>query len=63
MRPIKITILLFVIILFPFQILASENYVTSNVYTQSRAVGASEDQSGYGNIKISGLVIVEFELE
>jgi len=48
---------------YSIQELSSENCFTVSTYTNVRPREASEDKTGYGNIKITALVVVEFELE
>lgn len=49
---------------YSIQELSSENCFTVSTYTNVlREKEPSESKSGYGNIKISALVVVEFELE
>lgn len=48
---------------YSIQELSSENYFTASTFSNIRTVEMDEDKTGYGNIKISALVVVEFELE
>ena len=48
---------------YSIQELSSENYFNAGALSNIRETGTSEDTTGYGNIKISAVVVVEFELK
>ena len=48
---------------YSIQELSSENYFSASTFSNIRTVEMDEGKTGYGNIKISALVVVEFELE
>lgn len=45
------------------QEIKNNEYISPNAYSNIRSFSDNSSQTGYGNIKISGMVAVEFELK